>query len=243
MTQVNERQPTPTAYTQTAQVLPLLDLHIPTPYRDAVQTFGQIPGSWRWLKFTASEFVANAIHTNGFFKYNAIPDLKTPRPGRWSLEIFRLRSTKPTAWATPLRELALAQYIKFNEAQARGDIKAMHLFAIPPMTNIARDRIRGRKTTKLVWKYHGEAGTSQCLSIRTIPDTGFGLPTLQAGAIQLLVRFDTYQSLAIYDSRGNLLKGSTTDKNRVVDYMVFERKMWDPVGWVLKAQVYETGNA
>lgn len=49
-----------------------------------------------------------------------------------------------------------------------------------------------------------------------------------------------FQSLAIYDQVGKLVKGDPDRKNRVTEYIVVERKLWDMDGWTLKTQMYPT---
>ncbi|KAG8986825.1 hypothetical protein FRB94_002423, partial [Tulasnella sp. JGI-2019a] len=103
-----------------------------------------------------------------------IPNLPVPK-SRWSLGIFGTMSTSPNAWIAPLRKHTLDIYTRLNEAQASGDVKAIGTLVRGRMDDEVRQRIRDLpKGQMMVWKIHGEAGPTQCLSIRTIDDDNMG---------------------------------------------------------------------
>ena len=75
----------------------------------------------------------------------------------------------------------------------RGDTGAVEKVAQRPILDTIKERIKKARGLRMKWAYHGEARPAQLLSIRTIPDVGFGLPGDVSAAFQVLVRFETYQ--------------------------------------------------
>lgn len=146
---------------------------------------------------------------------------------RWSLQLFQTRSVKHTAWLAPLREEALQTYIKINQAQSRfvpsslpsirpvieellssGDYRTIDTLTHGKFNEEVRKRVKSMPSANdklLVWKYHGEASPTQCLSIRTFDDDVFyGTQTKKNGngkkrggkrlmAAQVLMKLDTLQ--------------------------------------------------
>jgi len=86
--------------------------------------------------------------------------------------------------------------------------------------------------------------------MRAVPGH-FGTNEPAAGnrlVVQILVRFETLQSLEMQNrhgqrllSNGNVASPSDPppEPRRVLEYIVFENKMWYPDGWIIRDQVYE----
>ena len=72
------------------------------------------------------------------------------------------------------------------------------------------------------------------VSIRAV-DGYLGLQPLRAGNplyLNVLARFETIQSLA---KRG---VGSSVEPKRIIEYLLFEKRMWYDTPWVIKEQLY-----
>ncbi len=46
------------------------------------------------------------------------------------------------------------------------------------------------------------------------------------------------QSLQVYSKRGALLQGEETPRN-VVEYLIFQKRMWYDAPWVVRDRLYE----
>lgn len=79
-----------------------------------------------------------------------------------------------------------------------GDLKSIANLARDRLYEEVRQRVRDvPKNRLMVWKLHGEASPSQCLSIRTIDNEGEGGKTPKEVkkllVTQVLMKFDTHQ--------------------------------------------------
>ncbi|KAF8331513.1 uncharacterized protein EI90DRAFT_3058141, partial [Cantharellus anzutake] len=220
--------------------MPVLDLRVPSPFKASWERQG-ILGCWNWLKDAWKERAKNSTHLYLSTVHPAVfPHLKR-RPFVFSPSLLFFRSGRETAILGPLRRLALDCYLKYNEALASGDMKAIRDVARDPIAQEAETKIKKLTTsgTKLVWTYHGEAKKTQCVSYRHVPDAGIGVTGPRAGIQQVLVQFVTLQSLAVYDKNGKLLRGNPKSPKKVTDFYVFEFRGWDTEGWRMKARLFE----
>ncbi|KAG8891311.1 hypothetical protein FRC01_014774 [Tulasnella sp. 417] len=227
----------------------LLDHYIPQPLAVVKHSGGsKLKDTLTWVKGRLSNSWLNAI--NLFFwarqkPFLGIAGLARPKR-RWSPQVFLAQSTSPSSWLAPLRETALDVYIKMNEAQSKGDLKSLPGLSAGRMLDENRKRIKALGSDKtVVWKFHGEASPTQCLSVRSLDQD-----TYQAGGAkgakqlimaQVLMKLDTYQSLQIYDKRsGKLLasKGTPESPARVTEYVVFERRLLSPGQWYIRDQLF-----
>ncbi|KAG9048855.1 hypothetical protein FS837_011861 [Tulasnella sp. UAMH 9824] len=227
----------------------LLDHYIPQPLAVVKHSGqGQFKDTLSWVRGRLSNSWLNAI--NLFFwarqkPFLGIAGLSRPKR-RWSPQIFLAQSTNPNSWLAPLRQTALDVYVKMNEAQSKGDLKSLPSLSAGRMLEENRKRIKALGSDKtVVWKFHGEASPTQCLSVRTLDqDTYQGGVTKSAKQLimaQVLMKLDTYQSLQIYDKRtGKLLasKGTPEAPARVTEHIVFERRLLSPGQWYIRDQLY-----
>ncbi|KAF9517458.1 hypothetical protein BS47DRAFT_1389723 [Hydnum rufescens UP504] len=224
---------------QSQQIPAVFDMHIPHSIMQTCRIHG-IKGPWRWLVQELMQWCGNAINLHRAVQYAGMPGILR-RPSRFSPKALGTRSTRRGAWVAKLREVAKSRYIEFNEARARGDHAVIRKLASEPLVSQTLDRMKKYKGLRMEWKFITDRRPTQCLSIRSIPNAGLGHPPPRAGMQQVLIRFETHQTLAIYDRKGKLLQGNPTQVNTVKDYMIFEHRNWAPEeGWKLKAQVYET---
>ncbi|KAH9852258.1 hypothetical protein C2E23DRAFT_731229 [Lenzites betulinus] len=217
--------------------LDLLDLSVP---------------SWRSLKEGATildhlraviqrqrNWVFNARALYRMAKARSIPGVKPKSP--WSWQLLSVQSTKPTAWLAPFRQAALEVYKRVNEAVAARDEKAIKLMSIGAQQAAYTRLIRKQDPRYInVWKFHGERTPCRVVSIRAF-EAYYGIQPPRIGsrlAVQALVRFDTLQSIETYNKKTGARLGETEPKP-VVEYLVFQKRMWFDSPWVIRDRLYE----
>ncbi|KAG8882093.1 hypothetical protein FRB98_003930 [Tulasnella sp. 332] len=225
----------------------LLDHYLPVP-ASRLGEGNLLKGLWQTTRLSLSNRFQNVFNLSMLARHRpflGIPNLSNPK-SRWSLGVLGTMSTGPNAWIAPLRKHSLDIYTHLNEAQASGDLKAIGTLARGRMEEEVRQRIRDLpKNQMMVWKLHGEASPTQCLSIRTIDDDNMSSSSTKRKAkllvTQVLMKFDTHQSLMIYDKKtGRLLasKGTPEAPTRIVEYMVLEKRMQMDGRWYIRDQLY-----
>jgi len=239
-----ERRGLPKDWDTSHATFELLDHHIPVPLFE-MRSPNRLKGAWDWLRSRASNGFLNAFTLflmAGQKPFLGIPGLPSPKR-RWSPQIFRAQSLSPDSWTAPLREHALQTYIKMNEAQSNGNLKALEALTQGRMLSETRKRVKSIGNDKLsVWKYHGEASPLQCLSVRSLDLNAFQETKLKKLIVaQALVKIDTMQSLLVYNKKtGQLVtsKGTPESPVRVTEYMVLERRMLADGVWYIRDQLY-----
>lgn len=109
-----------------------------------------------------------------------------------------------------------------------------------------------------VWKFHGERKPCRVVSIRAM-EAYYGVKAPRIGsrlAVQAVVRFDTlqvsgctphhtspsnmpsFQSVETYSKKTGARVGET-DPKAVVEYLVFQKRMWYDSPWVIRDRLYE----
>jgi len=84
------------------------------------------------------------------------------------------------------------------------------------------------------WRLVSQPSPVRILSIRTV-EGHRGLQKIRTGNalyVNVLARFDTIQTLT---RRG---VASTVEPKRIVEYLVFEKRMWYDTPWVIKEQLH-----
>ncbi|KAI0701374.1 hypothetical protein BC835DRAFT_1264905 [Cytidiella melzeri] len=191
-----------------------------------------------WRSFVQSQrnWLRNVQNMYQMAKQQAFPDIKVKSP--WSLQIFRVRTTP---WLAGLRRAALEVYSSVNQAVAANDTKTIRKYTIESYRDVLLKRLQAQdKNNHYVWTLHGENAPCQVLSIRSfqghlgpkVPQFGHRL------VIQALVKFDTNQSLQVYNKRGKLIAGDGKQQ-RVVEYLVLQRRGWYDGPWTIRDQLYE----
>lgn len=109
-----------------------------------------------------------------------------------------------------------------------------------------------------VWKFHGERSPTKVVSIRSM-EAYYGAKAPRTGSrlvVQALVRFDTLQvrspllysclvtdnvlqSVETYSKKTGARVGETPPKP-VVEYLVFQKRMWYDSPWIIRDRLYES---
>jgi len=162
-------------------------------------------------------------------------------PGRETLsarsfQIFQTKSTKDDAWVAPLRGILFENYKRINNAIAEGDSKTIASLTTGDFTKSALRKLRtlhpAGSTSAYRWRLVEQPSPVCIVSIRA---TEGHLGHIRFGNllyVNVLARFETIQSLT---KRG---VASTTEPKRVVEHLVFEKRMWYDTPWVVKEQLY-----
>ncbi|KAJ7439341.1 hypothetical protein FB451DRAFT_1302199 [Mycena latifolia] len=248
--------------------LPLLDHTI--PYAVSFKARKEYPS----LRAVYDQFLKNRINDgkNAFAMRHlgvadSFPDVSIdPRMGWFSSgllfarRVFQAQSLKSTAWVAPMRQEFLVQYVKLNEALSKDSAQVTQL-TMPPfrdeVLSLARKRPAGQR---YIWTFHREVTPTRILSLRAA-DGNFDKEMPASGsrvAVQALVRFDTEQSIEIYDRTGralhtpapgaatadthtpragNTLQQVPAEKKRVTEYLVLDKPMYEPgAEWRFRAR-------
>ncbi|KAF8635415.1 hypothetical protein AX15_000409 [Amanita polypyramis BW_CC] len=173
----------------------------------------------------------------------------------WPWRIFTAQSTRTGSWLEPLRKLALSTYKDLNVAVAQQDDKQIkRLTAASHQDNVLRMLKKTQNPSHTyIWRFHREVSPTKVLSIRGTEghlgaeDPKFGNRML----VHALLKFDTEQSLEVYDKRGRALhkpvdggpsfgQGAVpAQRRRVTEYLVIEKRMWYDGPWTFREQMYE----
>ncbi|KAI1794486.1 hypothetical protein LXA43DRAFT_883876 [Ganoderma leucocontextum] len=172
-------------------------------------------------------------------KAHSIPGVKVKSP--LSMQLFSTSSTKPTAWLTPFRQAALEVYKQVNEAVAARDEKTIKILSASTQQRAYTKLIRSQDPRFInIWKFHGERNPSRVVSIRAL-EAYYGAKAPRMGsklAVQAVVRFDTMQSVETYSKKTGARVGETQAKP-VIEYLVFQKRMWYDSPWVIRDRLYE----
>ncbi|KAI0000205.1 hypothetical protein BJV74DRAFT_766883 [Russula compacta] len=167
---------------------------------------------------------------------NAFPGRETSSAR--SFQIFQATSVKDSAWVAPLRGILLENYKRVNNAIAEGDSKTLTSLTTHEYSKSASRRLRNlhpvRGSAVYKWRLVSQPSPVRIVSIRAV-EGYLGLQPLRAGNplyLNVLARFETVQSLA---RRG---VGSTVEPKRIVEHLLFEKRMWYDTPWVIKEQLH-----
>ncbi|KAJ7065031.1 hypothetical protein C8F01DRAFT_1129190 [Mycena amicta] len=225
------------------------------PYAVGPRYFSEYPSMRamyrQWLQNRINDG-KNAFSMRHIGVSDAFPGVQVdPRMGwframfTFSRRVFQAQSLKSTAWVSPMRQEFLDRYIKLNQAIMHNEKLAD--LAMPPYADDVATVSRKRTAGNLYfWKFHREVSPTRILSLRAV-DGDFGKEMPVTGtriAVQALVRFDTEQSVEIYDRNGKALHelGPTGEQQparlgktlhrlpatpkRVTEYLVLDRAMY-----------------
>ncbi|KAI0828659.1 hypothetical protein BC628DRAFT_1316411 [Trametes gibbosa] len=221
--------------------LELLDLHVPS-WRSHKEG-ATVLDHFRAIVQTQRNWIFNARALYRMAKFRSIPGVKVNSP--WSWQLFSAQSTKSTAWLAPFRQAALEVYKQVNEAVAARDEKAIKLMSIGEQQAAYGRLIRQQDPRYInVWKFGGERIPCKVVSIRAL-EAYYGVQAPRIGsrlAVQAVVRFDTLQayekSVETYSKKTGVRLGETEPK-AVVEYLVFQKRMWFDSPWVIRNRLYE----
>lgn len=214
---------------------PLLDLRVPGPVFERGATLQQ---TWRNLENNLANSISNTVSMFRIARHHSFP--WNPRLSPWSTQIFKTASTQPESWLAPLREIALDRYKVLNDAVASHKSNVIGLYAAGTYKERllqrakALQRSKPSKSTRITWKLHSLASPVQCVSIRS-QQGHMGTQELTLGTkyfVQACIKFDTWQSISV-DSAS-----ATSEPKRVVEYLVFEKRMWYDEPWTVRDQLW-----
>ncbi|KAH9833261.1 uncharacterized protein C8Q71DRAFT_195789 [Rhodofomes roseus] len=237
---------------QRLEMVKLMEKQLPyDPWAQSVQTFdltipsllskkkdAALSDHLQSLGATFRNWARNALSMRMMAGDKGFPGIAKTSP--WSLQIFKAQSTSDSAWVAPLRRLALDTYTRINRAVAEHDERAIKELSIGDMRTHYLKLVRQQDPTRrYMWKLVGERTPCRILSVRTtpahlgkvVPNNGSRLLT------QVLVRFDTIQSLAVYTRKGSIVHKQ--DPKPVVEFLVLQKRMWYDSPWVIRDVLYE----
>jgi len=223
------------------------------PWASAVETFDLYIPSYKSPRKDASlrdhlsaagktfrNWFMNVISMREMAKEYGFPGIKIRSP--WSWKAFGVESTDDSAWIAPIRKATLESYLQLNQAVADGDEKTVRRLSIHAEQEHYLKLARKRDPSRVyVWKYHGERTPCRVVSIRCTP-ANLGTNVRNGDSrllVQVLVRFDTLQSLEVYSKKGALLSGQSEPKP-VVEYLAFQKRMWYDSPWVVRDRFFES---
>ncbi|KAJ3995834.1 hypothetical protein F5050DRAFT_226317 [Lentinula boryana] len=170
---------------------------------------------------------------------------------RMPLHLCTSSSTKPTSWVAPLRKILLENYISVQQALAKHDKEELSRLTQLPYYQETEKLVKKGKANTYVWTLQGETSPAKIISIRSTEGHLGSAPPPYGNRllVNALVKFDTEQSLEIYDAQGNALhtpepgaskKGSRVPakKYRLTEYYVFEKRMYYNTPWQIKERLY-----
>ncbi|KAK7685984.1 hypothetical protein QCA50_010794 [Cerrena zonata] len=206
-----------------SQPMDLLDLHVPT----SSVSWGNIRNG-----------IKNVWAMREIAKVRGFPEVRGTKS--LSPQIFKVQTTP---WLAPFRKTVSDIYKEVQTAVATGDEKLIKKYTSDVYRNRLLKMLQSRDHRAIFrWQYHGSNDKEPCrvVSLRAIEanlsmeDPKFGNRLL----VQALVKFDTNQTLSLYNGNGQIVKAQETPK-RVVEHLVFQKRMWTMDPWVIRDQLYE----
>ncbi|KAB5594662.1 Tim44 domain containing protein [Ceratobasidium theobromae] len=203
-----------------SQRIDLLDLRIPLPISRAAPG---IKGKLDWAYNIVLDKIKNIL---SFRKAYKVGLLSKPSFS----DYFKLTTA-------PFTSRALSAYTKMNACMAQKDLKSLAQVCSEEQFDRARRHIRGRaKDQNVVWKVDEHNQSVEVLSFRAADVWSTHKP--EDFCAQALVRFDSRQSVAVYQHSGKLLSGDPKKMTRVREYIVMERKGWTGGDWMLRKPIH-----
>ncbi|KAJ7598922.1 hypothetical protein C8J56DRAFT_177514 [Mycena floridula] len=185
---------------------------------------------------------------------NVHPDIDTSRSGvldnyiLWPWKSLFAYSTRPTAWSAPYRKIALDVYTRLNTAIAHKDNVSIALLSRDPYRKSIPPLVGGGHSYN--WKLHKEVTPARLMSIRAVQGHFSTKEEPKSrNVVEMVVRFDTEQSMEIYAKDGRPLHEIDPDtprqgkqipakRQRVIEYLIIHKRLWDPEGWMVKDQLW-----
>ncbi|KAH9478346.1 hypothetical protein JR316_0008800 [Psilocybe cubensis] len=183
---------------------------------------------------------------------------------RQMMQIFRTQSVEADAIMAPVREMALNNYQALNNAIASRADKEVRKYTTSGYLNQSLQLSKTFRSKippkgRMIWQMHRTITPVQVLSLRVTEGYLAPEPPKLGNRLMVhaLVKFDTEQSLEIYDARGNPLHTVVTNPDRMIDseqpkeswrvpaprkrvteYLVLEKKMWHQGPWQFREQLW-----
>ncbi|THH27886.1 hypothetical protein EUX98_g6288 [Antrodiella citrinella] len=125
--------------------------------------------------------------------------------------------------------------------QGPGDEQTIKKLTIGVHQKRLMDIVRARDPSKVyIWSSEAPAqNEAKVVSLRAF-EQNMSRETPKFGnrlTVQALVRFETVQKLDVYTKTGKLIQPS--EPKRVVEYLIFQKRMWYDTPWAIRDQLYE----
>ncbi|CAG8595146.1 11826_t:CDS:2 [Funneliformis mosseae] len=131
---------------------------------------------------------------------------------------------------------ALDIYIEMNEQFALKNLKELKSLVDDQMFNKMKFEIKNREG-KFIWKYHGLIEKPKYTNIRCALGPIGPIGNYLA---QVTLKLHTKQSIGLYNKSGKLIAGDPKKIKNVLQYVVFQRKMWErQKGWTIYGYVQQ----
>ncbi|TCD67407.1 hypothetical protein EIP91_012379 [Steccherinum ochraceum] len=217
-----------------AKPLENLDLYIPawSDSRKDASMMDHLRTAWN----TQTNWFKNMISMYRIAKQDGFPDVSVR--SALSPQVFRVQTTP---WLAPFCQTAMGTYMELQKAIALGDEKTIKKLSIGAHHKRLIDLVRARDPAKIyAWSSDAPAqNNAKVVSIRAFEQNMSREPPKYGNrlTVQALVRFDTLQKLDVYSKHGRPLL--SPEPKRVVEYLIFQKRMWYDVPWVVRDQLYE----
>ncbi|PPQ66014.1 hypothetical protein CVT24_011958 [Panaeolus cyanescens] len=214
-----------------------------------------------WLK--------NHTALRTLIQMNAVPDKHFPKLGeRWwdspkeklrrARAAFSTRSLDENALLASFRSEMLEQYITLNQAVVnRNEKQVLKLTTFQYQNDmLARMKSTNKIARRMVWNLHKTLSPVEVVSLRTTEGYMAQEPPRFGNRLMIhaLVKFDTEQSLELYNDRGVALHPAAEDpdfspaekwripaqRKRVTEYLVLERRGWIISPWQFREQMWQS---
>ncbi|KAF8644921.1 hypothetical protein AX16_008203 [Volvariella volvacea WC 439] len=223
-------------------------------------SWNDVRKQWMDNRYNAAK---NATSLLMLAQSDAIPGVNTSEANwterfftQWPWRIWTTKSVKPSAWTAPLRQIALDTYKELNTAIAHEDSRVVKSLTTSTYHDHVLKLLKKSHNPALtkIWRFHKEVTPTRVISIRSTEgylaneEPKFGNRMM----VHALVKFDTEQSLEIYDKRGIALhtpangeqvtpgqKIVPAERRRVTEYLVLEKRMWYDGPWMIREQLWE----
>ncbi|QRV90641.1 mitochondrial import inner membrane translocase subunit TIM44 [Ceratobasidium sp. AG-Ba] len=207
------------------QRLDLFDIRFPTPI---TSTSAGFKPKIDWVRGLISDRFQSIIGLRRIFKEGFLPP---PKPSIFSL----LTLSSPA-----LSNTALSLYSSMNQALSRGDVRALEKACSEEQYDKLRAQIRSRpKGQTIEWKMDEKNSKATVLSMRCLDVWGTNRP--EDFVAQVLVSFDTKQSIAVYGPGGKLISGDPNKVVRVREHLLLEKKGWESFSdWTIRKQMHRS---
>ncbi|KIM47005.1 hypothetical protein M413DRAFT_267576 [Hebeloma cylindrosporum] len=244
------------------EITETLDVAIPYP----VKYTSPSKETFEHAKVNLTNFFKNSSTMSSLISLRSLPGFRPHNSWRQrirnSLQAFKVQSVEPDALIAPFRKLALKSYEDLNMAianQADKDVKKFTTFTYQDRAlELAKSFRKKNPNGRNIWQLHRTLTPTQVLSMRAMEgyladaEPRYGNRLL----VHALVKFDTEQSLEMYDARGNPLHTPAelpymvdSDKpleswrvpagrKRVTEYLILEKRMWIPGNWQFREQLW-----
>lgn len=217
-----------------AKAIDNLDLYIPS-WRDPRKE-ATLMDHVRMIWNTQKNWFKNVMNLRRVATVNGFPGISIRRT--LSPQLFRIQST---TWLAPFCKTALETYMDIQRAVAAGDEKTIKKFTVGAQQKRLMDLVRARDPSKVyVWSSEAPAqNEAKVVSLRSFEQNLSREPPKFGNrlTVQALVRFETMQKLEVYTKKGQLVQPG--EPKRVVEYLIFQKRMWYDVPWVVRDQLYE----